>query len=96
MTTDKMIYDNDSDSVINKNVNDLINDSQYTLDGLRLWLNNKPKQSQEHFKLKIDSTPIFAGYTFTLCMVSKYYVCFFFSCSLEKILQFFVCEMKKK
>lgn len=68
MTTD-ILFDSDS-SVINKNVNDLLSDSQYTLDGLRLWLNNKPKQSQEHFKLKIDSTPIFAGYTFILCMVS--------------------------
>lgn len=68
MTTSiKKVFQTNDDIAEGK---DIQSDSKYTVEGLRLWLNNKPKQSQEHFKLKIDSTPVFAGYTFILCMVS--------------------------
>lgn len=67
----KKVFQINDDIDVNK---DIQSDSQYTVEGLRLWLNNKPKQSQEHFKIKIDSTPVFAGYTFILCMVSAFVV----------------------
>lgn len=46
-------------------------DWQYTKEGLSFWLNNMPEKSTEHFKAKLDSTPIFAGYAFVVSMVSK-------------------------
>ena len=58
-------------SIINYSEMDV--NAKYTKEGLALWLNNMPERSVEHFKAKIDeSTPIFAGYTFVICMVSLY------------------------
>lgn len=53
------------------NVEEEINkeDHEYVIEGLRYWLNNKPKKAESFFKSESDSTAILAGYAFVLCMV---------------------------
>lgn len=46
-----------------------LTDVEYAKKGLALWFNNKPEESEEFFKLRLDSTPIFAAYSFVVCMV---------------------------
>lgn len=48
---------------------DHLTDAEYAKEGLVLWFNNKPKESEEFFKLRLESTPIFAAYSFVVCMV---------------------------
>lgn len=48
---------------------DNLTDVEYAKKGLALWFNNKPEEAEEFFKLKLDSTPIFAAYSFVVCMV---------------------------
>lgn len=57
----------------------IVEDWQYTKEGLAFWLNNMPDKSTEHFKAKLDSTPIFAGYAFVVSMVSMYIQWFCFN-----------------
>lgn len=52
---------------------DDLTDVEYAKKGLALWFNNKPEEAEEFFKLKLDSTPIFAAYSFVVCMVC---ICF--------------------
>lgn len=54
--------------------NKSISESEYTKEGLALWLNNMPERSEVHFKENLERTPIFAGYVFVLSMVS---MCFY-------------------
>lgn len=44
-------------------------DSQYTRQGLTMWLNNMPEQAEQHFKEMLDRTPVFAGYVLVLSLV---------------------------
>lgn len=44
-------------------------DSDYAKVGLSMWLNNAPDRAEQHFRAKLQSTPIFAGYAFTVSMV---------------------------
>lgn len=44
-------------------------DSEYAKVGLAMWLNNAPDRAEQHFRAKLQSTPIFAGYAFTVSMV---------------------------
>lgn len=46
-----------------------VSDSQYTRQGLTMWLNNMPDQAELHFKEMLDRTPVFAGYVLVLSMV---------------------------
>lgn len=50
-------------------LSDRLTDVEYAKKGLALWFNNKPEESEEFFKLRLDSTPIFAAYSFVVCMV---------------------------
>ncbi len=50
-------------------LSDHVTDVEYAKRGLALWFNNRPEESEEFFKLKLDSTPIFAAYSFVVCMV---------------------------
>lgn len=60
------------DMMANCNSNKPISESEYTKEGLALWLNNMPERSELHFKENLERTPIFAGYVFVLSMVSTY------------------------
>lgn len=53
----------------NKVLSEEIPNNEYAVEGLRYWLNNKPEQSEQHFRARISDTPILAGYAFILCMV---------------------------
>lgn len=53
-----------------ESLNDVSTDAEYAKNGLALWFNNKPEESEAFFRLRLDSTPIFAGYSFVACMVS--------------------------
>lgn len=56
---------------------DNLTDVEYAKKGLALWFNNKPAEAEEFFKLKLDSTPIFAAYSFVVCMVCmRLWFCF--------------------
>lgn len=46
-----------------------LSDSDYAKVGLSMWLNNAPDRAEQHFRAKLQSTPIFAGYAFTVSMV---------------------------
>lgn len=50
------------------------NDSAYSKAGLAMWLNNTPDRAEQHFRARLDSTQIFAGYAFVVSMVSTGYV----------------------
>lgn len=45
------------------------NDSAYSKAGLAMWLNNTPDRAEQHFRARLDSTQIFAGYAFIISMV---------------------------
>lgn len=45
------------------------NDSAYSKAGLAMWLNNRPDRAEQHFRARLDSTQIFAGYAFIISMV---------------------------
>lgn len=53
---------------------DHLTDAEYAKKGLALWFNNKPAESEEFFKLRLDSTPIFASYSFVVCMVRLFFL----------------------
>jgi len=44
-------------------------DNIYAKEGIAMWLNNKPKEAEEFFKKRMNSTQVLAGYAFTLCLV---------------------------
>lgn len=50
-------------------LSDRLTDVEYAKKGLALWFNNQPTESEEFFKLRMDSTPIFAAYSYVVCMV---------------------------
>lgn len=50
-----------------------LSDSEYAKVGLAMWLNNAPDRAEQHFRDKLESTPIFAGYAFIVSMVSKHW-----------------------
>lgn len=53
---------------------DALTDSDYAKVGLAMWLNNAPDRAEQHFRAKLQSTPIFAGYAFTVSMVGDLWV----------------------
>lgn len=70
-------------------LSDRLTDVEYAKKGLALWFNNKPEESEEFFKLRLDSTPIFAAYSFVVCMVR---VCLLFElfCVSSLVFEFFI------
>lgn len=46
-------------------------ESKYALDGIQMWLNNKPLEAEEYFRRRKTSLQVEAGYTFLSFLVSN-------------------------
>lgn len=45
-------------------------ESKYALDGIQMWLNNRPLEAEEYFRRRKTSLQVEAGYTFLSFLVS--------------------------
>lgn len=44
-------------------------ESKYALDGIQMWLNNRPLEAEEYFRRRKSSLQVEAGYTFLSFLV---------------------------